>query len=868
MRRGTAKVTTGRRPLSATPVALFILILTLAESIAFAQAMHAGTNGRWILPLDDAYIHQQYARQIARGYFFRYNDQDPPSSGNTSLLYPFVLAVAWKLGCRGDGLSAFAFIFGGVLLFFSALLSARLAWRLGQASASQGSSPSWTGLLAAMFLLTNGALSWGFFSGMEGGLFIFLLLATLEAVSAERPLQLALCGGLLALTRPEGAILIGILLVFQGARALWDHTRGRWPLWPWPFLFICCLLHPLLNLSLTGSAIANGIRAKSWLYNAPLYPAGIIKSVALTLRDLWVVFLTGLRPEDLKQLLHAPLGHSPQLWFYMPAILGALGLGHAAFTAIWEWRHHKLRQGTIMTLWIVTELSATALLTTAQMFHYRYQLPAFALGTLAGSLALAAIAGALVRKENAATRNLVLLALPFLAISAWQFPRFLADYGQASHTVLILEVRTGEWIKANLPPGARIALTDAGAIRYYSEHPSYDLVGLTGSAEAALAWRQGAGSTYELIERTADIPSYFATYDDVHALPLFRNTAMFQRELYRVQDPFAARIAVPSDHVLVYAADWHLRHSGESPYQQDVQELVKGLTLVDKLDIADLEDERTHGYRWWNTPEKGGFATEVHQLDYHRLPHQRVLDGGRLLTGGEAFELCTLPGKDLILVGRFLGQGATLLKVWINGHPVGDWGYAPLPGRWQERTLHVPGHYITGDKTHIELRVEAARPDFEFHRPFYYWGYQGDVPMPDISMAHPLHAHFGEGISLLGYDLTPIKTGSLPRLELTLYWQADRPIPGDYQVFVHWTDDRERILAQQDNRPVYGLQPTWLWKPGQIIADPYSLTPSSPLPPGPYTLYIGLYDPRSMERLPIAGGDPSRRLLLASFTLP
>lgn len=143
--------------LSSVLLTLVLLILTVAESVAFMQTMHAETGGRWVLPLDDAYIHQQYARQLARGYFFRYNDQDLPSSGGTSLLYPFVLAAAWKLGCHGDSLSAFAFILGGVLLFLSALLSARLAQRLAPSSL-QGSSSVWTGLVAALLILTNGAL--------------------------------------------------------------------------------------------------------------------------------------------------------------------------------------------------------------------------------------------------------------------------------------------------------------------------------------------------------------------------------------------------------------------------------------------------------------------------------------------------------------------------------------------------------------------------------------------------------------------------------------------------------------------------------------------------------------------------------------
>ncbi len=112
-------------------VALALLVLLSAAAVVvFRAAMASATSGRWVLPLDDAYIHQQYARQAARGLFMRYNDQDPPSSGATSLLYPLILALFYRLGAHGDALSTAAFLLGAASLPVSVWLAGRLAKRL------------------------------------------------------------------------------------------------------------------------------------------------------------------------------------------------------------------------------------------------------------------------------------------------------------------------------------------------------------------------------------------------------------------------------------------------------------------------------------------------------------------------------------------------------------------------------------------------------------------------------------------------------------------------------------------------------------------------------------------------------------------
>jgi hypothetical protein len=92
----------------------------------------------------------------------------------------------------------------------------------------------------------------------------------------------------------------------------------------------------------------------------------------------------------------------------------------------------------------------------------------------------------------------------------------------------------------------------------------------------------------------------------------------------------------------------------------------------------------------------------------------------------------------------------------------------------------------------------------------------------------------------LGYDL-----GDRPpdqSLELTLYWQSLRELDQDYTVFVHLLDPATgQIVAQVDEGPQHGDDPTSLWVEGEVVADPHVLDLPAALPAGAYTLRVGLY---------------------------
>ncbi len=121
----------------------------------------------------------------------------------------------------------------------------------------------------------------------------------------------------------------------------------------------------------------------------------------------------------------------------------------------------------------------------------------------------------------------------------------------------------------------------------------------------------------------------------------------------------------------------------------------------------------------------------------------------------------------------------------------------------------------------------------------------------------PLAARFGEAIDLEGWTWQ----ATAGELAVTLSWAAAAYPAADYTVFVHLVRPGEdQALSQGDAPPLAGRWPTSLWLPGVRVDDEHRVALPGDLPPGPYELLVGLYDPATGTRLPLAGGHDALRL--------
>lgn len=133
------------------------------------------------------------------------------------------------------------------------------------------------------------------------------------------------------------------------------------------------------------------------------------------------------------------------------------------------------------------------------------------------------------------------------------------------------------------------------------------------------------------------------------------------------------------------------------------------------------------------------------------------------------------------------------------------------------------------------------------------------LPAPDDPPAN-LDLAFGP-LRLLGYALD--RAGAKPgeRFDLRLFWEvAERP-PEDYTVFVHLLGADNTVWVTDDGYPA-GTPTTALWA-GQILTDRHRLRVPDDMPPGWYSVEVGLYRLDTGERLALADG--SDRALVPGF---
>jgi hypothetical protein len=140
-------------------------------------------------------------------------------------------------------------------------------------------------------------------------------------------------------------------------------------------------------------------------------------------------------------------------------------------------------------------------------------------------------------------------------------------------------------------------------------------------------------------------------------------------------------------------------------------------------------------------------------------------------------------------------------------------------------------------------------------------------------ITHRVADRFGDAIHLVGYDLPRIQFHGGDSVPLTLYWSADSAIDKSYTAFVHVVGTQfnpkhspsNPLWGQIDRVPQEGAYPTNAWLPNEIVSDAYSVPIDASAPPGTYKIEIGLYDPATGARLPVARGGDS--VLIAEISV-
>jgi hypothetical protein len=107
-----------------------------------------------------------------------------------------------------------------------------------------------------------------------------------------------------------------------------------------------------------------------------------------------------------------------------------------------------------------------------------------------------------------------------------------------------------------------------------------------------------------------------------------------------------------------------------------------------------------------------------------------------------------------------------------------------------------------------------------------------DAPPPE---GEPL-AHYEENVTLLSAIPTCDDKG---RIHLVAYWRVEGDLGADVTVFAHLLDSGGALVAQADGYPLLGMQPFWVWRPGEVVRD---VRHFDAVPAGEYTIRLGIWE--------------------------
>lgn len=100
-------------------------------------------------------------------------------------------------------------------------------------------------------------------------------------------------------------------------------------------------------------------------------------------------------------------------------------------------------------------------------------------------------------------------------------------------------------------------------------------------------------------------------------------------------------------------------------------------------------------------------------------------------------------------------------------------------------------------------------------------------------------------IQLRGYEIVAIMDD---QIRFDLLWQTQQPPEVDYTIFAQLLDENGQFVTSFDRPPLDGAYPTSTWLAEQLILDE-RFVPLDDVPPGDYTLIVGLYEPATNRRM-------------------
>ena len=633
--------------------------------------------------LDDAYIHFQYARAIAEGHPLRFQAGEPISTGATSFLWPALLAVPYALGVRGESILwatwVLSFVALGALAYETYAISRPLAGRArrvrrgGDDARSSAASPGrrraeWRSCRSRGCSLHSmrRASEWTEEPARRTPRELRILLALALARAARAPGR--------ARSRPSCSALAVAAAPARSADCAAAPRRCR--------SSIAAAAPNLLLLALTGHATSSTAQVKLLVGN----PYFAMPDAAIANARILV-----------GQILDG------QVWSAEFLPKGGAPLACAGLAAL-AWRGHAASRPFRAA---VGARARARDVRAVPLRHVPLESPALPVAVRAGLVrrprvprarASARSSARVDARAGAAATTLV--AGGFAGTLAVRLDWVIDDAAQSASGIDRQQVALGRWADATLPRDARIGVNDTGAIAYFGNRKTFDVVGLTTPSEGRY-WVAGAGSRLEHYERLrasspASLPTHFIVYPEWMSCD-----AVLGKPLHE---------AVVTDSTILggqmmraYEARYEHLGSGELPWSEHG-------TISDTLDVADLESEAEHRYELLGARDGEQIAEEGNAPD-----GRIVVDGGRTQRISRALRREARARSEAIALGRVQTAGEVSdLEVRVGGRVSARRSSSRARGRRSPSV--IPGDAITSDAATVEVSASGSA-----YTSFHWW---------------------------------------------------------------------------------------------------------------------------------------------------
>ena len=487
-----------------------------------------------VLPIDDCYIILAYARNVLRhGDLFSYN-HGLFTTGITSPLY--CLCIAAGKAVTGDWLPGVSLV--GIVCFITALT-------MGAVYSYKISGREQAGKTAAVFFILFWGC-WGYigyftFCGMEPIMHVALSFMLLITFESRRYLLTGILLGMCAMVRPESvflALALGLDPASRFIMALYRKDRDS-------------LAAPFNNgvLLLTGFIIAYGPWMAWCLYvTGSVFPATV--SVKTHVQDMksilhYISSLCFMYDPDAFDIRFSAHACGPSLWVSLRESFPVALFSLAAVPFL-----IKTPRRILPLLYPALHIILTCTKNTTPGENMRYMVFDYSIFMLYFAVATAkAITMPLPTDRlrgfaiGAMARSFgVIFGCVLCILVLEDYQRNERHFAFGAKYFDRLDYSIGKWLAANTPQDAKVALNQAGGIKFFSDRETIDLVGLTD--HTLLPYVKGPlNPAQALIDRDVD---YIASFGDdwlaqwgldMRNRQLFTRVPLVCRGLYKVNKP-------------------------------------------------------------------------------------------------------------------------------------------------------------------------------------------------------------------------------------------------------------------------------------------------------------------------------------------